>query len=111
MHPSVVPDCVGQACHLLEVLSDVLLVLISLLLPQLADVVLQLHDGSLDLVVLTHEGHPAVKFNKTHTVSLQSKWSLNTMNIRKLLYSKHRLGLQFSQFGPSSELIVLPLPV
>lgn len=73
VHPSVVPDCAGQACHLLEVLSDVLLVLISLLLPQLADVVLQLHDGSLDLVVLTHEGHPAVKFNK----NTQSVYKVN----------------------------------
>lgn len=68
MHPSVVPDCAGQACHILEVLSDVLLVLFSLLLPQLVNVVLQLHDGSLDLVVLTHKGHPAVRFNKNNTV-------------------------------------------
>lgn len=83
-HPSVVPDCTGQACHL-EILSDVLLVLFSLLLPHLADVVLQLHDGSLDLVVLTHEGHPAIKVNKQNTVTrLQSKWSLNKTNISKL---------------------------
>lgn len=66
--PSVVPDCTGQARHLLEVLSDVLLVLVSLLLPHLADVVLQLHDGSLDLVVLTHQRHPAVELNKHHKV-------------------------------------------
>lgn len=38
-----------------EVLSDVLLVLVSLLLSELADLVFQLDDGSLDLVVLTDQ--------------------------------------------------------
>lgn len=31
--------------------------------------------------------------------------------LRKHFDSEHRLGLQFSQFGPASELIVLSLPV
>ena len=45
----------------LEVLSDVLLILIPLLLPELIDFVLQLDDGPLDLVVLADQRHPAVE--------------------------------------------------
>lgn len=45
----------------LEVLPDVLLVLVSLLLSELRQFVLQLDDGSLDLIVLTDQRHPAVE--------------------------------------------------
>ena len=45
---------------LLEVLSDVLLVLVPLLVPYLCGLELQLPDGAFNLIVLTDEGHPAV---------------------------------------------------
>lgn len=45
----------------LEVLPDVLLVLVALLLSELSYLVLQLHDGALDLVVLADQRHPAVE--------------------------------------------------
>lgn len=45
----------------LEVLSDVLLVLVPLLLSELSYFVLQLDDGPLDLIVLTDQRHPAVE--------------------------------------------------
>lgn len=51
-------------CRRLEVLSDVLLVLVSLLLSELRQFVLQLDDGSLNLIVLTDQRHPAAE--KTH---------------------------------------------
>lgn len=61
---SAVPDCSGQACRSLELLSDVLLILLPLLLFQLSNLILQLHNGTLNLVVLTHERHPAVNQQK-----------------------------------------------
>lgn len=45
----------------LEVLADVLLVLVPLLLSELSYFILQLDDGPLDLIVLTHQRHPAVE--------------------------------------------------
>ncbi|MGH0188056.1 UNVERIFIED_CONTAM: hypothetical protein FKN15_034141 [Acipenser sinensis] len=47
-----------------EVLPDVLLVLVPVLLVQLAQLALQLHDGSLDLVVLADQRHPAAERSK-----------------------------------------------
>lgn len=66
---SAIPECT-PAFHLLEVLPYVLFIFLSLLLSQLCDVVLQVHDGTLNLVIFTHKGHPAVK-DKNQTV-----WSL-----------------------------------
>ena len=51
----------GDSCCALEVLSDVLLVFIPLLLSELSYFILQLHDGPLDLIVLTDQRHPAVQ--------------------------------------------------
>lgn len=45
----------------LEVLADVLLVLVPLLLSEQSHFILQLDDGSLDLIVLTDQRHPAVE--------------------------------------------------
>lgn len=45
----------------LEILPDVFLVLVPLLLSELSYFVLQLDNGSLDLVVLTDQRHPAVE--------------------------------------------------
>lgn len=53
----------------LKVLPDVLLVLVSLLLPELGQFVLQLDDGSLDLIVLTDQRHPAVE-NRHRNVNM-----------------------------------------
>ncbi len=47
--------------HYLKVLSNILFVLITLLLFHLYHFILQLNDGSLNLIVLTNERHPAVK--------------------------------------------------
>lgn len=47
--------------HLLKVLSNILFVLITLLLFHLCHFILQLNDGSLNLIVLTNEGHPAAE--------------------------------------------------
>lgn len=59
--------------HYLKVLSNILFVLITLLLFRLCHFVLQLDDGSLNLIVLTNERHPAVKTEAETIPSERSK--------------------------------------
>lgn len=47
--------------HYLKVLSNILFVFVTLLLFHLCHFILQLDDGSLNLIVLTNEGHPAAE--------------------------------------------------
>lgn len=77
----------------LKVLPDVLLVLVSLLLSELGQFVLQLDDGSLDLIVLTDQRHPAVK-NRHKNVSMVQymkdvfKWDLTKQKQFRVDWSK-----------------------
>lgn len=48
-----------------EVLADVLLVCLTVLLLDLIDLILQLHDSSLNLIVLTYQGYPTRRGEKT----------------------------------------------
>lgn len=92
-----------------KVLSNILLVLVALLLFHLRHFILQLHDGTLDFIVLTDKRHPAVKtqarnmgVNELNTTSSETSWTYTHI---------YWLGLKFSQFGSSSQLIVFALPV
>lgn len=51
---------VSHNAWVLEVLSNIFLVLITLLLFELSNFILQLDDGTFNLIVLTYEGHPTV---------------------------------------------------
>lgn len=91
----------------LKVLPNVLFVFVSLLVFELWNFVLQVNDGTLNLIVLTDQRYPAVdgKNNSQDCISRRGQC------YKHKLHSHNLLGLQLSEFATSCKLIILSLPI